>query len=390
MLRLHTWRRRKRMILAMAFLGYITPAQATALIASLLIPNPWRHGDQVWQHTSLYHRAMAFQINTPSIFATDFILPNLDEIIRLAQNLRLPHVLVHPHGHRAERFEALLVYLLRLRKVCSMRDLARHSVLCFPGSNWSTTKVQNILRITAQTLHAIHRRRISWSNCCISRVATVYGPAMQNTAGPILQIMHPNLAALIDGTYRPIPRARPGPNGENLQRATFNGWLHGHYYTYQSLVTPDGLCASLMGPYVGTSNDRHKVNLSNIEAVWTALWPTYQILGDSGYKPFVPGLGNPIVRRPDGWPFPAGSPNALLSDEISRLRTPVEYPFGELLTEFPYLDMKRHAKLNTVMVLHFRNAVLLRNCLLCLKFGSREISAFYGDCPAPTLTQYLA
>lgn len=249
----------------------------------------------------LIELARTCQVNTPARFANDFILPTLDEIRILAELLGLPLEVKYVRGHRADRCDAFLVFLLRMKKTCTMEDLANHRVLSYDGSNWSTTKVQYITKLTGQILHRIHSRRISWSDVLAARISTHYVQAMRATSGDVLRLMHPNIACVIDGTYRPIPRAQPGPNNEDLQRATYNGWLHGHFTSWQSIVVPDGMTLSATGPFLGTNNDRDKVNLTNIEDVFIEQCAGYQILGDSGYRPFVEGQGNPIVRRPDGW-----------------------------------------------------------------------------------------
>jgi hypothetical protein len=88
--------------------------------------------------------------------------------------------------------------------------------------------------------------------------------------------------AFIDGTVRPMCH----PCSDDIQRAFYNGHHRVHAMKFQAVVTPDGLIASLMGPYRGNMNDRAMVRDSQIE-------PLCQM-----HVPFVPVEGTDRLVRP--------------------------------------------------------------------------------------------
>jgi hypothetical protein len=120
------------------------------------------------------------------------------------------------------------------------------------------TKYQEIVKATGIELQRRHGARVTWSQCCFGRLA-LYAAAFRAKSSGFLAHLHPNLCMLIDGTYRPISRPAPGPNGEDVQRLFYNGWLHGCKITFTSIVSPDGMIASLTGPFTGIVNDMTKV-----------------------------------------------------------------------------------------------------------------------------------
>ena len=63
----------------------------------------------------------------------------------------------------------------------------------------------------------------------------------------------------IDGASRKIGRP------EIDQRISYSGYKKAHVFNVQSIVTPDGMIASLYGPCAGIVNDPKMVRVSGIE-----------------------------------------------------------------------------------------------------------------------------
>lgn len=189
-----------------------------------------------------------------------------------------------------------------------------------------------------------------------------------------------NIWGFIDGTVRRI--CRPDED----QREYYNGHKRLHGLKYQVVTTPDGLICSLSGPYEGRRHDagvfarsglleqlQQHMNLPGGE--------TYALFGDSAF-PFSVYLqkgyaGNHLTPAQEAF-------NA----RMSSVRQAVEWSFEEITTYWPYLDMKRQQKVGLQPVgLHFRVAVLLINCLTCMKRGN-EVSDYFQLSP-PILQDYL-
>ncbi|OAD68323.1 hypothetical protein PHYBLDRAFT_68870 [Phycomyces blakesleeanus NRRL 1555(-)] len=59
------------------------------------------------------------------------------------------------------------------------------------------------------------------------------------------------IIGFVDGTMQKIAR----PNVNNEQRLAYNGWKHIHCLKYQTIVTPDGISSSFIGPFPGSTHD---------------------------------------------------------------------------------------------------------------------------------------
>jgi hypothetical protein len=378
------WRDRRRLIAALFVMGLLPGNGAAHLLASFLIPNPHaRAGDVVNRHTPMHPTARAYENALPGHFADSFALPKFDDVVTLAAHLGLQRIKC-PSGHVASPGEALLVVLLRLRCKAKWTQLGSHYVFnTTPGHKWSDTKMKRVFKQTMIELHRLHGHRITWSPWCFSAPSCArYANALCTKLG---LNMHQNIMGIIDGTHR--AQARPvSRGGMDRQREFYNGWLHKHCLGFQAVITPDGLFASLAGPFPGSRNDGQKLTMSRLLPVFQNQCPGYRVLGDAGYPHNPAGI---IVRGLPGGPFPAGTPNARYNKAIAETREAVEWPFGHVTKTFPMLDDRHYMKTNTPVRVIYKTACLLHNCLLCMGHGNREVSSYF-NCPPPSLANYLA
>jgi hypothetical protein len=194
----------------------------------------------------------------------------------------------------------------------------------------------------------------------------------------------PNVMGLIGGTHRPICRPT-SQNALNRQRECYNGWLHKHCLGFQSIVTPDGLFASLCGPFPGSRNDLQKLALSGLLPTLQQHLPNYRLLGDAGYT-FNP---NSQIARNIPCVWAQNSANGRYNARVATVREAVEWPFAHVTSTFRMLDDRAYMTCATPIRVMYKNACLLHNCLLCMGYGNREVSSFFG-CAPPSLATYLS
>lgn len=377
------WARRSQGIFFLATMDIIPWPIAMALLMSLEIPNVWEPlGESaVWRHNSF--RAAASTIGVQQ-FSNNFSLTSYQEAEDVASALQLGEI--RCDGCVACGADALLVTLHRLRFEGSYENMRENRLYNYPGSRWSLSKMKSIVKGTLKRIHHLHGHRITWSGYCFNPArASVYAAAMAAKFGTPLPVFS-NVPYIIDGTHRRQSRPQ-SVGGLDLQREYYNGWLHAHCLGFQSVMAPDGMFASLTGPFPGSRNDRQKLHLSNLVAKFTTHLPGYKILGDSGYT-YNPAS---IILRcfPGGGNWPPTDPRKLFNDDLARVRVAVEWPFAHVKNHFRFVDQKDKMKLCTNVAVMYRSAAFLHNVLLTLGYGNRELSMSFGVQP-PTLAQYLA
>lgn len=114
---------------------------------------------------------------------------------------------------------------------------------------------------------------------------------------------------------------------------------------YQAVLAPDGLIASLAGPFPGSVPDRAKIKKSRLLATLNAFVPGYKVMGDRGY------VFNPLsllVRSFPGGPFPQGDPRNAYNKRLAQIRVAVEWPMGHVTATFPYVDNWKAMKMSTL------------------------------------------
>jgi hypothetical protein len=290
----------------------------------ILSPHPPSHraGDQIDIHEPLHAAAVAYFEKDPCGFCADFTLPTYREVQSLADKLNCGDVRT-PNGCVASETDVLLCILLRLGSEQSWKEMAKHPVYRTPGSRWSVSKMKDIFRCGIAQMVQVHSGTIGFNSFCFSPArAAVYTQAFAAKLGPPFNQIHTDIAYIVDGCLRSRTRSASGPQGQKIQNLYYNGWQHGHKDGYQSLQSPDGLHASVLGGFYGCINDQQKWRLSDIEATITAAVPGIKVLGDAGYT-YAPGAV--VVRCVPGGPFPPGHVFHAYNRDLAMIREPVEW-----------------------------------------------------------------
>jgi hypothetical protein len=351
---------------------------SAAIAASRVIENPYVPRPMVFRHSSLEGPIRALGIERTSQL---FCLQSWDQAETIACKLDIPaEVKVPIHRVRCSGTEALLVVFYVLHSQDNLINMVEREPFNHPTSHWSVAKLSLIFNHTIILLHNRWIDTIKWSRACLGVSRQQYyrekisAKWQSYTGNPLM----PPVSALLDATCRPIARPRRG------QEATYNGWKRYHCLKYQSVVTPDGMISSLCGPFLGIENDRMMITLSNLKQKWrSAFLGAYKMLADAGYSedPFV--LLIPFPGRPA-----AGSIESEFNKYLSKIREPVEWPFGDVVRKFPFMTLKTQQRiLLRPVARYYAVAVLLRNILNILYPG--QVSQFF-DCKPPTLDVYLS
>jgi hypothetical protein len=179
----------------------------------------------------------------------------------------------------------------------------------------------------------------------------------------------------VDGTE--IQMCRPSI----WQRLVFNGHKRYHSTGWQGLMAPNGIVVQLFGPCLGAYNDSKMIGLSRLIDVLDGDFPGFYVYADQGYgiSPKIQhGFSNGTSTREER------RYNLLWS----RARICVEWGFGDVKEKFKTIDHTRSAKpLEQCIAVWYMVAVLLRNCLVCLR-GHDEVSDHFVLRP-PSLDDYL-
>ena len=224
--------------------------------------------------------------------------------------------------------------------------------------------------------------KILWWDARRLTLATLrrYAAAIEQVAGL------PGIWGFVDGTMRPF--CCPGID----QQVYYSGYKKAHTFKFQSIVTPDGLLSSLVGPYPGPIGDwiiwrnceigdlLHTLFNENHVGVEERLY----VYGDSAYAPafgvmgpFIPQVNRPLTIAEE-------AANVVMSGE----RIVVEWGFGRVVNYWSLNAYKSGLKLGlSPIAAYYMVGVLLSNILLCVSGGS-QVSEKY-NLPPPTLDEYL-
>lgn len=189
-----------------------------------------------------------------------------------------------------------------------------------------------------------------------------------------------NCWGFIDGTPRAI--CRPAQD----QQEYFSGHKRFHCLKYQSVVCPDGIITSLLGPFKGNRHDAGILRESNL---YNQLSAKVKLNDDSKYVLY----GDPAypIRELLICPFSTrnlSNEQLQFNKSMSPLRQGVEWAFGKVISEFAFLDFKKNQKLLLQdLGTMYKVGVLLTNCHTCL-YGSQ--CSMYFDVDPVSLEQYLS
>ena len=188
-----------------------------------------------------------------------------------------------------------------------------------------------------------------------------------------------NCWGFIDGTVRPV--CRPGAN----QRVLYNGHKKVHSIKFQSVVTPNGLIATLFGPVEGKRHDSGMLAMSQLLGRLQQYSVNQNggimcIYGDPAY-PLRPQLQAPfkgvaITPQQIAW-----------NKSMSQSRVAVEWIFGDIIEYFKFLDFKKNLKVKLSAVgLMYIVAGILHNTRAIL-YGTTTSKYFALE--PPTLQEYF-
>ncbi|KAJ8702821.1 hypothetical protein PTI98_013619 [Pleurotus ostreatus] len=174
--------------------------------------------------------------------------------------------------------------------------------------------------------------------------------------------------------------ARPIRN----QRMVFNGWKRIHCLKYHVLLSPDGIAIHVYGPVEGRRHDQTVYKESGLADLLDRHFRTEDgrplyIFGDSGY----------VCKGQVLSPFKGqlSEEEQMWNESMSKVREPVEWVFGEITKQFPFLDFSRNQKLLLQpCALYYLVGILLCNAHTILH---QPQTPQYFHCPPPSLDEYF-
>lgn len=287
------------------------------------------------------------------------------EIRMLVDGLSIPNKIKVQEGYVCNAIEGLCIVLRRL---------------CYPG-RWrdletifgrSQSSLCTIFLHLADFLTERHQNILNLDTNRIANNLALYSNAVHEAGAPL-----ENCWGFIDGTVRPVARPTKG------QKIFYNGHKRIHAIKYQAIMCPDGIIAHCSKAMEGCRHDSAILIHSNIEET---------IHGDQRFNGYLL-YGDPAYRQ--DLDFVIGPYRGVITQEqqdfnaaMSKHRVCVEWGFGIVLNNWTFMEHKKPLKvLGTPVGLFYQVAVLLTNCLTCLK-GSNQISSHFNLNP-PTLNEYL-
>ena len=155
-----------------------------------------------------------------------------------------------------------------------------------------------------------------------------YADVIHNAGAP-----YTNCWGFVDGTVRPV--CEPG----TLQRLLYNGHKRVHAIKFQSVVAPNGLIANLFGPVEGRRHDSGMLRDSD-------LLTQLQLYSHSPHGDplcIYGDLAYPLRSQLQA-PFRGLHLTPLQQDfnsSVSKVRTSVEWVFGDIINYFSFLVIRR-------------------------------------------------
>ena len=311
---------------------------------------------------------LALGATFPHVFEATFAV-RLDEVDVLARELRIPDSMVVGHRKRASGKTAMLVLLARLRQGQSLESLGL------------------ILHMNPKRVSEICTTMVAWTFHNWGHKPTQlyqlkdrmprYAAAIRGTTG----IQGLEVMGFIDCTVRGVRRPLYG------QEAIYSGHKKTHGMKYQALGLPDGLLAAVTGPRSARRHDSRVLVESTLEDEIRRLQRNtgvdYIAYADAAYSNTdVIMAGFDRVQRA------ADEDKEWLTKTMNADRTSVEWLFGIVCNKFRWVDYKDGNKIGkTAVGCYYIVAILLTNCITCLRGGNQHYARF--ECPPPTLHEYL-
>ena len=172
------------------------------------------------------------------------------------------------------------------------------------------------------------------------------------------------------------------------QQEFYSGHKRKHGYKYQSIVTPDGLVSSLMGPFVGRRGDWRMVQLTELQeklrTVNTGRRPALALYlyGDPAYST-VYGIMGPFKNHPGRL---RTKEQNIYNKRMSKLRIEVEHGFALHQNLWTWNGFDLGLKLRQGAAVCYAVSVLLANIWTCLR-GNQTSKRF--KISPPDIEEYL-
>ena len=293
-----------------------------------------------------------------------------NDIMRLKDAMQFPEQLYAYNGTKAAGIECLCLLLRRLAYPNRLTDLS-----AIFGRNVEELSllfnlaVEHVYRRFGHLVGNLNHTRMMYSQANLRR----YADAIYNKGAPLR-----NCWGFIDGTARPI--CKPSVH----QKVVYSGHKRIHALKFQSVVLPNGIIGHMFGPIEGRRHDAAMLAESGILGILEQMsdenGQPFYLYGDAGYplRPQIlsPFRGSNITDQEKNF-----------NKEMSKVRECVEWGFGEIVTQFAFLDFKKNLKLYLQPVgKYYLVATILVNCRTCL-YGNIT-SHFFGLEP-PILETYL-
>lgn len=292
-----------------------------------------------------------------------------NDIYQLANLLRIPEKVSTYNRIKVSGIEALCIFLKRFAYPCRYSDIMPRFGRPIPQLSMISNQIMD--HIYGNFKNLLQDLNHPWLS---PNHLQSYANAVYNKGSPL-----DNCWGFIDGTVQAI--CRPNKN----QRVVYNGHKRVHGIKFQSVVTPDGMIASLFGPYEGRKHDSGMLNESTL----------LQQLQQHSYGRFGNSLciyGDPAypLRVQLQAPFrgPALTRNQVLYNKaMSKVRIAVEWVFGDIVNYFAFLDFKKDLKIGLSAVgKMYVSCAIIRNAHTCLY---KSTTSDYFNCDPPTLQQYF-
>lgn len=196
--------------------------------------------------------------------------------------------------------------------------------------------------------------------------------------------LFPDVVGFIDGAFQQVS----GPSTNNdRQKSLYNGWKHVRAIKYQSIVTPDGITSSIMGPVIGAS---HNVTTMKVLDAERRLQRHLHISDTEDYAIY----GETPYTTTDNLycPFPSytNDPLELSSNKsMSNVQIAVEWEFAEVMSNFTFCKFKHATKVcssNPAKV--YILSTIFKNMLHCVRQGGYPTFSKFKVTP-PTLEEYI-
>lgn len=292
-----------------------------------------------------------------------------DEIHRLLLLLCLYEIRFY-NRFEATPEEAFAVVLIRLSystRYWSMMDRFGHS----------RTWLSIVFNDTIIHLYRQYRKTLEWDAKRLTfEKLSEYAWAIHNLGGGHC------FWGFIDGTLNAT--CRPVVDQEEF----YSGHKQKYGYKYQSVVTPNGLVSSLMGPFICRRGDWKMVELSGLETKLCAVnqrrcpCMTLYLYGDPAYCTVYSIMG-PYKNYPN-WPGTAA--HNRFNKTMAKLRIEVEHGFALHQNLWTWNGFHLGLKLQQGAAVCYALAVLLANAWTCMR-GNQTSLRF--RCMPPVLENYL-